>query len=92
MEVIMKHPAVLPQRRESNLVVQELPGQTLVYDEYHHKAHYLNHTTALVWKYCDGQTRIREVANLLGLALGKPMSIKRIKSAVDQLMTFGLID
>jgi len=88
----MKSDTVLPQRREKNLVVQELPEQMLVYDEREHKAHYLNHTTALVWKHCDGQARVKEVADSIHLILGKPVGIRTVKHAVAQLESFGLLE
>ena len=45
-----------PRARKEGLVVVELPDEVLVYDAERDKAHCLNQTAALVWKYCDGRT------------------------------------
>jgi hypothetical protein len=42
-----------PKARKERLVVKELAQETLVYDENNHKAHCLNPTAALVWKFCE---------------------------------------
>jgi len=48
----------MPAARQEGLLVRELNDETLVYDLFNigHKAHCLNSTAALIWKYCDGQT------------------------------------
>ena len=47
---------MLPHARVNELIVRELPEETLVYDQKHDKAHCLNRAAALVWRHCDGQT------------------------------------
>src|SRR5438067_12451593 len=54
-----------PRAREDELVVREVEDETLVYDLKRHKAHSLNHTAALVWRWCDGQATIPEMARRL---------------------------
>ncbi len=44
-----------PIARTENLLVQELDGETLIYDKTTHKAFCLNATAALIWKACDGR-------------------------------------
>ena len=48
-------PDQLPRARTSELIVKELPDETLVYDLANDKAHCLNHTAALVWKTAMAQ-------------------------------------
>ena len=55
----------LPPARKGQLVVRELPEETLVYDLEKHEAHCLNSTSAFVWKHCDGQTTVAEMVRLL---------------------------
>ena len=62
----------LPAARQAGLVVRELPGETLVYDLENNKAHCLNGTAALVWRRCDGQTTVAELAQTLHEELGLP--------------------
>jgi hypothetical protein len=47
-----------PKARKQGLIVRELPDEVLIYDRDRDKAHCLNQTAALVWKYCDGETSI----------------------------------
>ena len=55
-----------PRSREDGLVVQELEGETLVYDLGNHKAHCLNRAAAAVWRLCDGTRDEAALARLLG--------------------------
>ena len=64
--------ALMPRARQIELHVEELPDETLVYDLERHKARCLNRTAALVWRHCDGQTGVAEVAALAGGAMGHP--------------------
>ena len=57
---------LMPRARQDELVVEELPDETLVYDLKRHEAHCLNRTSALAWRRCDGRTTVAEVAVLLG--------------------------
>jgi len=54
-----------PRARKDGLLVEELANETLVYDLERHKAHCLNQTATFVWRHCDGQTTIGELAELL---------------------------
>lgn len=49
----------LPRARSQKLVVQELNGETLVYDLQKHKAYCLNRTASQLWRACDGRTNGR---------------------------------
>lgn len=55
----------VPRARTEGLVIQELPDEVLVYDRNRDKAHCLNQTAALVWKYCDGNTTVPSMAKKL---------------------------
>jgi hypothetical protein len=55
----------VPRARTEGLVIQELPDEVLVYDRDRDKAHCLNQTAALVWKYCDGKTTVTDMAKRL---------------------------
>ena len=56
---------VLPQARGEGIVVRELAGEVLVYDLDRHKAHCLSPTAALIWKQCDGESTVPQIARLL---------------------------
>lgn len=55
----------VPRARTEGLVIQTLPDEVLVYDRDRDKAHCLNQTAALVWKYCDGKTTVPNIAKRL---------------------------
>jgi hypothetical protein len=74
-----------PRAREDRLVVQELPEEMLVYDLDRHKAHCLNRTAALVWRHCDGQTTVAELATLLRKELKVPVDEAVVWLALERL-------
>jgi hypothetical protein len=75
-----------PRARTEGLVVHELPDEVLVYDRDRDKAHCLNQTAALVWKYCDGKTTVASMAQQLGRDLNtESVDEKVIWFALDQL-------
>ncbi len=77
--------ALMPRARQDELVVEELPDETLVYDLKRHKANCLNRTAALVWQHCDGQTSVADVAALLEEQLATPTDEAVVWMALDRL-------
>ena len=77
--------ALMPLARQDELVVEELPDETLVYDLKRHKARCLNRTAALVWQHCDGQTTVPELAALLEEQLATPTDEAVVWMALDRL-------
>lgn len=59
-----------PRARRDGLLVEEMPGEVLVYDLETHRAHCLNGTAALVWRSCDGETPLAEIARRVERELG----------------------
>lgn len=81
-----------PTARRHNLVIQELPGEVLVYDLDTHKAHCLNESAALVWRSCDGDRSVTDiVAEFESSGLGK-VSEDFVWLALDQLNESSLLD
>ena len=83
--------ALMPRARQDELVVEELPDETLVYDLKRHKAHCLNRTSALVWQHCDGRTTVAEVAALLERQSKIPADEAVVWMALDRLGTAHLL-
>lgn len=81
----------LPQARRSRLVVQELPGELLVYDLDNHRAYCLNQTAALIWNSCDGRRTVKELAQLLEKETGSPVNERIIWFALERLERSGLL-
>lgn len=75
----------LPAARRSKLLVRELAEETVVYDEETHRAHCLNRTAALIWKNCDGETAIPEIAVRVGESLSSSVPEGVVLLALSQL-------
>src|SRR5260370_1789043 len=85
--------AIPPCARKEGLVVRELPDETLVYDRDRDKAHCLNQTADLVWKYCDGKTTVPTIARQLERDLEtKPIDEKVVWYALSQLSKDHLLE
>ena len=74
-----------PQARKDRLVIEELPEETLIYDQERHKAHCLNQTAAFVWGRCDGHTSVAALAKALEDELGIPAGGETVRLALDRL-------
>jgi hypothetical protein len=55
-----------PKARQDRLLVQQLDGETLVYDERTHRAHCLDSRAGRVWALCDGTRSTAEIAGAYG--------------------------
>lgn len=76
---------VYPQARSENLVVQNLPGETLVYDLNSHQAHCLNETAAFVWGQCNGELSVDKMVEAFERRFGSSAGREAIELALSQL-------
>lgn len=81
-----------PLARKEGLIIQELPDEVLVYDSAGDKAHCLNRTAALVWKYCDGSSSVADIAKVLSRELNAPVKEEFVWLALDQLEKESLLE
>ena len=81
-----------PVARSTDLVVQEVPNEVLIYDINTNKAHCLNKTAAMVWKSCDGKRSVSEIAELVGKETGESVSDDLVWLAIDQLNETNLLE
>ena len=81
-----------PRKRVEGLVIDQLPNEVLVYDIVRHKAHCLNHTAALVWKHCDGQSSASQIARRLTKHLQTPFAESVVWLALAQLEKLHLLE
>lgn len=77
--------SLTPTARREGLVIQELEDETLVYDRERDKAHCLNQTAALVWKYCNGSFTVNEIAERVRIALHEEVDAKIVWLALAEL-------
>ncbi len=74
-----------PLARSDELVVEEVDGQVLIYDQQTDEAHCLSEAAARVWRACDGQTSREQLATQLGL------EADTVKQAIGELEACGLL-
>lgn len=83
---------LLPRARRQNLIVRQVAGETLVYDESCHKAHCLNNAASLVWECCDGRTSPAAAARRLQERVDAAMDERAVSLAVRQLEKAHLLE
>lgn len=81
-----------PLQRKKALIVEEVAGETVVYDETSHRAHCLNATAAKVWRLCDGRTSIDEITTAISAGMVSPVDSGVVRLAVCELGELGLLD
>ncbi|MCO6451286.1 MAG: PqqD family protein [Caldilineales bacterium] len=76
------------------VAVQEIYDEVVVYDLKLHKAHSLNHTAALVWRWCDGKTSTAAMTERLATHLN--LSVEQAEPvlwlSLDRLQKAHLLD
>lgn len=82
----------LPRARRQGLEIQELAGETLVYDLERHRAHSLNEVASLVWRSCNGRTSAETVARRLRHELGLSADTELVHHVVARLGKAHLLD
>jgi len=80
-----------PRARARRLLIEELEGETLVYDLENHRAHCLNEAAALVWKRSDGTASVETLADMLP-EVGLPRSTDVVRLALARLSDADLLD
>ena len=71
--------------RHDALLLQQVGGQTVVYDQRNRRLHVLSRTAALVWQHCDGQRDVAQLVEVVGQVLDAPISEEVILLALGQL-------
>ncbi len=81
-----------PKSRETNLLVQNLENETLVYDLRTSQAFCLNKTSGLVWHYCNGKNSVADISNLMSINLQTLVSEEFVLLALHELWTNNLLE
>jgi hypothetical protein len=81
-----------PAARRDGVLIRELPGELLVYEQGQHRAHCLNRTAATVFQNADGSRSVADLARLLApdgdLAESEPV----VAEALALLADAGLLE
>jgi len=82
----------VPLARKSGLLIQELSEELLIYDQVHLKAHCLNDTAARIWRRCDGNISVGQLAAELSKELSGTVDETVILIAFKQLSRAKLLE
>ena len=82
---------VRPIAREADLVIQEVEDEVLVYDLNTNKASCLNATAASVWRHCNGQNDLSEIAAAMRVTTDIQVDDEVVWLAIDQLRRADLL-
>jgi hypothetical protein len=80
-----------PLARTEGLVIQEVVGETLIYDLTSNKACCLNPSASTVWRYCDGTSSISDIVSKFANDGHGRITEDFVWLAVDQLNTHRLV-
>ncbi len=81
-----------PRARTTDLVVERLADEVLVYDLVRDRAHTLNLTAAMVWDRCDGTRGSGDIALLVEEESGTPVGAEIVELALERLGRAHLLD
>jgi len=70
---------------KENILIEELPDETLVYDLDRHRAHCLNPSAALLLAGADGKRDVPALTRLLKEALGEPATEEIVRLGLERL-------
>ena len=84
--------SVGPRARTNRLVTRDLGDELLVYDLERHKAYCLNQVAMKVFRHCDGETTIPDMARYVGNALGLPVDEQVVRLGLVRLEKAHLLD
>ena len=84
--------SVGPRARTNRLVTRDLGDELLVYDLERHKAYCLNRVAMQVFRHCDGETAIADMALRIGGALGLPVDDQAVRLGLVRLEKAHLLD
>lgn len=76
----------MPRARTQDLVIEELGDELLVYDHNTKRAHCLGASAASVWRACDGERSVADLATALEL------SYETVDHALEELESVDLLD
>jgi hypothetical protein len=74
-----------PITRQDKLLVQEVHGELVIYDEERDRAHHLNRTASLVWRHCDGEKSVADIAAALQKELNPAADENLVWVSLDHL-------
>lgn len=81
-----------PLARKKDVIVEELPGETVIFDKKNNKVHCLNSIALTVWANANGKRSVADLVKIVAAESGNPCDEVVIESAISQLADAGLIE
>jgi PqqD family protein of HPr-rel-A system len=63
---------VRPPTRSSDVTLQRVGQEAILYDRRHGRAHVINDSAARIWDLCDGSATLDEIAGAFAASYGMP--------------------
>jgi hypothetical protein len=82
---------MFPHARQDTLLIREMRDEIVVYDLERHQAHSLTRTAALIWRMCDGQTSVPELARRVEEELNTPIDERVVWLVLQRLEQANLL-
>lgn len=74
------------------IILREIEGEVLVYDERTHRVWCLNPSSACIWQLCDGRNTVEDIAAGAAKALGPAVNESLVLLTLDELGEKGLLE
>jgi len=81
-----------PKIRTTRLLVEELVDELLIYDVDRNEVHCLNGPAVQIWKLCNGERTVSEIATALNTDLDHEQAETLVWSAVEQFAEKHLLE
>ena len=80
-----------PRARLTDVLVDSVGDETIVYDEQRQQVHSLNRSASIVWRNSNGERSVSELAGLLGAECGIAVDESIVEYALDELASAHLL-
>ena len=81
-----------PKARQRGVLVEHVGDETVVFDEERKSAHSLNRSASLVWRHCDGEHSVQQLAAILEPELGADDAQPVVDYAIEELSRAHLLE
>ena len=72
-------------KTSKNWLIRELEGEVVLYDKKDSRCHVLNPTAALVWKHCEKESSVTELAQTIATQTNLPADPTIVYLALQEL-------
>jgi len=80
-----------PLARKSDIFVENLPKEVVLYDKTNNKVHCLNKIAAAIWENCDGTRTVDDLVHALESKFGTSADSNLVLQALEELKKANLM-